>query len=314
MPGWSTLFEKAQAEDIKRPGAGAGIDYIAKQQDLYLRKISEITGRNVIMYFSAFLQRPRISDTAINDKDINALMAAIHKLDRSKGVDIILHTPGGDMTTTEQIIYYLHSAFSGNIRAIVPQMAMSAGSMIAVSCKSILMGRQSCLGPFDPQVNNMPSQSVVSEFYKAVNDVKNNPASLGLWQTIISKINPTFLTICEQANKLSEELSDMILEKSDYDSDAKKRIKEIFAKSSNSKTHSRHINRDRCKESGLHIEDLEASQELQDAVLSVHHCCMILAEGLPISKIVKNQIGSSYVVNIPQPVRLQPGIADAPRK
>ena len=172
--------------------------------------------------------------------------------------------------------------------------------IIAVSCKSIVMGRQSCLGPFDPQINNMPTQSVVSEFYKAVNDIANNPASLGLWQTIISKLTPTFLTTCEQANELSEELTNNILAKSGYDEDTKKRIKETFGKSQNSKTHSRHINRDKCREAGLAIEDLEANQDIQDAVLSIHHCCMILSEQTPIMKIVENNIGGAYVVQQPQ--------------
>lgn len=79
-------------------------------------------------------------------------MENVHRLDKRKGLDLILHTPGGDLTATEQIITYLHSSFDGNIRAIIPQMAMSAGSMIAVSCPQIIMGKQSCLGPFDPQM------------------------------------------------------------------------------------------------------------------------------------------------------------------
>jgi len=35
--------------------------------------------------------------------------------------------------------------FGTNIRAIVPQLAMSAGTMIALSCKEIVMGKQSNL-------------------------------------------------------------------------------------------------------------------------------------------------------------------------
>ena len=277
-----------------------GIQVISQQKTFYLSRLSELTGRNTILYFSSWMHKPSSPDISINDKDMNAFMEAVYKLDKSKGLDLILHTPGGDIAATEQIIYYLHSIFDGNIRAIIPQMAMSAGSIIAVSCKSIMMGRQSCLGPFDPQINNMPSQSVVSEFYKAVDDVKNNPASLGLWQTIISKLNPTFLTICEQANKMSEELTDQVLDKSSYDEVTKSKIKEIFVNSQNSKTHSRHINRDKCKAAGLQIEDLETNQEIQDAVLSIHHCCMILAEQTPIIKLVENNLGKAYVIQQPQ--------------
>lgn len=298
MPSWSEFLDFARQNMQANPNGG--IQVISQQKTFYLSRLSELTGRNTILYFSSWMHKPSSPDISINDKDMNAFMEAVYKLDKSKGLDLILHTPGGDIAATEQIIYYLHSIFDGNIRAIIPQMAMSAGSIIAVSCKSIMMGRQSCLGPFDPQINNMPSQSVVSEFYKAVDDVKNNPASLGLWQTIISKLNPTFLTICEQANKMSEELTDQVLDKSSYDEVTKSKIKEIFVNSQNSKTHSRHINRDKCKAAGLQIEDLETNQEIQDAVLSIHHCCMILAEQTPIIKLVENNLGKAYVIQQPQ--------------
>lgn len=206
-------------------------------------------------------------------------------------MDLILHTPGGDISATEQIIKYLRSMFDGDVRAIVPQMAMSAGSMIAVSCKSIMMGKQSCLGPFDPQINNLPCQSVLKEFERAVTDVSNNPASLGLWQTIISKLNPTFLTLCQQADELSKNLADEILSYSDYSEVVRQEIKRVFVNNDDSKVHSRHIDIKRCKNVGLHIEELESDPVIQDLVLSIHHCCMILGETSNVVKVVENNIG-----------------------
>ena len=96
---------------------------------------------NITLYFSAFLNHGKNSiNTDINDKDVNALMETVKGTNKKKGLDLILHTPGGEIGATEQIISYLKSYYGDDIRAIVPQMAMSAGSMIAVSCKSILMG------------------------------------------------------------------------------------------------------------------------------------------------------------------------------
>ena len=237
---------------------------------------------------------------------MNAFMENIHGLDKSRGLDLILHTPGGDLAATEQIIKYLKSCFHGDIRAVIPQMAMSAGSMIAVSCKSVIMGKQSSLGPFDPQLNGVPCQSALREFYKAVEDVSKNPASLGLWQAILSKLNPTFLTLCAQADELAEELTEKILEDKKIKPQIKQRIKNTFAKNEESKTHSRHFDRDKCKEAGLDVIDLEADNELQDIVLSIHHCCMILAEQTPVVKIVENNIGGCYIrnANIPAPAHM----------
>ncbi len=294
MNSWSELLEASQKALIGSKNPNAGVQFLIDKKKGFIKDLSEHTGRNTILYFSSFLHK-RSSDTSINDKDINAFMANLYNLDKTKGLDLILHTPGGDLSATEQIIHYLKSYFDGDVRAIVPQMSMSAGSMIAVSCKSIIMGRQSCLGPFDPQFNGVPCQSAIREFYKAVDDVAANPASLGLWQTIISKLNPTFLALCEQADQLSEELTESILLDKQLDNEGKKKIKDVFQKNENSKIHSRHINRDKCKDAGLNIIDLEDDQKMQDLVLGIHHCCMILGEQSNILKIVENNIGGGYI-------------------
>ena len=274
--------------------------YLVEQKKKYLQDLSSHTGRNTILYFSAFMNK-NVRDATINDRDINAFMETVHKLDREKGLDLILHTPGGDISATEQIIKYLRSMFNGDVRAIIPQMAMSAGSMIAVSCKSIMMGKQSCLGPFDPQINNLPCQSVLKEFDRAISDVSRNPASLGLWQTIISKLNPTFLTLCQQADELSKNLADDILSYSEYSDEVKKEIKKVFVNNDDSKVHSRHIDVKRCKYVGLNIEDLESDPIVQDLVLSIHHCCMILGETSNIVKVVENNIGGEFSCHLPPP-------------
>ena len=132
-------------------------------QELFLLRtrkmtdLSSFTGRNVICYFSAFLQSSVANpELSINDNDINGFMNAISGMDKSKGLDLILHTPGGGVTATESIVTYLRKIFKMDIRVIVPHMAMSAGTMIACSSKEIVMGKQSSLGPIDPQYHNVP--------------------------------------------------------------------------------------------------------------------------------------------------------------
>ena len=83
-------------------------------------------------------------------------MSTVYKMDKTKGLDLFLHTPGGDATAVESIVKYLQCVFGKNIIAIVPQMAMSAGTMLACSCKKIIMGKHSSLGPIDPQYGGIP--------------------------------------------------------------------------------------------------------------------------------------------------------------
>ena len=74
-------------------------------------------------------------------------------------------------------------------------------------------GEQSSLGPIDPQMGGIACQAVIDEFKRAVSEVSANQASLGLWQTIISKYHPTFLTACENAVAWSAQLAEQWLKK-----------------------------------------------------------------------------------------------------
>lgn len=287
MPNWSKILERVQAVSNE----GIELNNIRNE---YLTKINSITNRNVISYYSCWLKTPGAPNSSINDQDKNAFMNAVHQMDRTKGLDLILHTPGGDLAATESIINYLGTLFNGDIRAIIPQISMSAGTIIAMSCKEIVMGKQSSLGPIDPQMGGIACQSVIEEFKQAVADIASNPASAPLWQSIIGKYNPTFLVTCQNAINWSEQLMVDILKKSNPGINLQ-RVKDVFLNNNNSFSHSRHISKDQCKAVGLKIVDLESNQDLQEAVLSLHHAYMILMDKFSISKVVENQIGGCYV-------------------
>lgn len=288
MPCWSDIMNQVQ-----KIGAQNAPDFLLVECNKYLGQIKKITGRNVIAYYSGWLKN-NVSEASIVETDKNAFMNAVYKMERAEGLDIILHTPGGDIAATESIVSYLKSIFGNNIRAIVPQISMSAGTMIAMSCKEIVMGRQSSLGPIDPQINGVACQMVIDEFHRAVKEVSRNPSSLGLWQAIISHYAPTYLTVCEDAIKWSEELAQKWLVDVNPQIDMCN-VRNVFINHEHSYSHSRHISKEDCRNAGLNITDLEADQELQDAVLSLHHCYMILCDIIPIVKIVMNQNGKIYI-------------------
>lgn len=172
-----------------------------------MEKINSISGRNIIAYYLGWFKKPDAPHVSIDDQDKNAFMTAVHRLDKDKGLDLILHTPDDDIAATESIVTYLKNIFKGDVRAIISQISMSAGTMMAMSCKEIIMGEQSSLGPIASQMGGVACQAVIDEFQKAVREVAANPASLGLWQTIISKYHPTFLTACENAINWSGKLA-----------------------------------------------------------------------------------------------------------
>lgn len=296
MPNWKAIQEEiAQVEDTTASPA----DVVRRR---YLASLAERTGRNVIAYYSGWMSKPpMLQGIAIGDDDKNAFMSTIHQLDRSKGLDLILHTPGGDIAATESLVKYLRCMFGTNVRAIVPQIAMSAGTMIACSCETIIMGKQSNLGPIDPQLNNVPAQAVIDEFSEAIEQVKRNPAAIPIWQAIISKYHPTFIGECERAIKWSQEIVRQWLEtgmfRGEADAQAKAdRVVEQLSNHDETRTHSRHIHIDDCLTMGLRVTQLEADPVLQDLVLSVHHAFMHTFSMSPAVKIVENHTGNAYVL------------------
>lgn len=288
MPSWSSILNQVQSLSNE----GGELNRIRRD---YLAQISSITGRNVISYYSCWLKTPGAPNSSVNDQDMNAFMNAVHGLNKNKGLDLILHTPGGDLAATESLINYLKTIFSDDIRAIIPQISMSAGTIIALSCKEIVMGKQSSLGPIDPQLGGVACQSVLEEFDTAVKEVSANPASAALWQVIFNKYTPTFITACKKSIEWSEKLMVDYIQAVYGTSFNIKPVKDIFLNNKKSYSHNRHIPKEACKNAGLHIIDLESNQDLQEAVLSLHHTYMILFDKFSIAKVVENQTGSCYV-------------------
>lgn len=93
----------------------------------YVQKYGERTNRNVIGYYSGWLSSSQNLAFGIDDLVKNGFMAMCANLNFDKGLDLILHTPGGSIGATESIIDYLRDVFDGDVRAIVPQIAMSGG-------------------------------------------------------------------------------------------------------------------------------------------------------------------------------------------
>lgn len=160
MPNWNYLLK--EIANTPAEGETSSADIVRRK---YLSKLYNLTNRNTIAYYSGWLSKPKIEGVEITDEDKNGFMACIHKLDRDKGLDLILHTPGGDGAATESLIFYLREMFGHDIRAIVPQIAMSAGTIIACACKSILMGKHSNIGPVDPQFGGIPAIGIINAGY-----------------------------------------------------------------------------------------------------------------------------------------------------
>ena len=276
--------------------AGSTFDIVRRQ---YIQNISTYTKRNTVAYYSGWLQKsaPELNQAlSINDLDTNGFMTAFNGLDFSKSLDLILHTPGGDVAATESLINYINSKFS-DFRVIVPQLAMSGGTMIACSSKSIVMGNHSSLGPVDPQYGGIPAHGIIEEFQKAHSEIKEDQSKLAVWQFILQKYRPSLIGECTKAIEWSRTILKDNLKKGMGIKDSKTIDKILYELCDHavSLSHNRHLNKDKCKEIGLNIYDLETDKELQDLILSYHHATMATFGGTPAIKIIENNNGKSFV-------------------
>lgn len=295
-PDWSDVLGQIQRETAAgQARAQQAVDTVRRH---YLAELHKYTKRNAIAYYSGWLSKPGLLQTEIVDEDKNGFMMAVHGMDRSLGLDLILHTPGGSIGATQSIVDYLHQMFGSNIRAIVPQIAMSAGTIVACSCRSILMAKHSNLGPIDPHLDGMPAYGVIEEFRRACREVKRDPHKIPIWQAIIGQYEPTLLGRCDSAIKWSNQFVGDELQAHMLKGErgaANKSAKIVKALAASGGPHERHIHYAECKQIGLNVEKLEDDQILQDLVSTVHHCYMHAMQNTRAFKMIENHLGKAHV-------------------
>src|SRR5207244_3655946 len=118
-----------------------------------------------------------------NDKE--GFREVAHTLS-ADNVDVLVHSPGGMAEAAESIVKLLRARFNG-VRFIVPNIAKSAATMLALSGDEILMDSDAELGPIDPQFNLRkadgttvvaPAQAIIDQFDRLESRIKGDPPTL----------------------------------------------------------------------------------------------------------------------------------------
>ena len=259
-----------------------------------------------MLYASGWLQKdapPTL--TSINDEDIHALMEVTSGLHHAN-LDLILHSPGGSPEAAEGIVSYLRSRFD-DIRVIVPELAMSAATMISCAANQILMGKHSFLGPIDPQLlvstqlghRYVPAQAILDQFDKAQQECAD-PAKLSAWLPMLGQYGPDLLVQSEMALSLSRELVRTWLESymfkdQTHGGNRAQVVSDWLSDHTTFKSHSRHLPRSVLQKHGLVVHSLESDEILQDLSLSVFHATTHTFSGTAAVKIVENHTGRAFI-------------------
>lgn len=312
MPTWGQILDEVQ--QLGKGGDKAAFDTVRTR---YVRELAEFTGRNTIVYASRWTQGdvpPNL--TIISDEDVQAFMQAIYGL-KGDTLDLVLHTGGGSAEATDAIVSYLRTKFR-DIRVLIPQAAMSAGTMMACSANRLVMARHSFIGPIDPQVilqtqvgiRSVAAHAILDQFEKAQTDCRDNPNNLNSWLPMLTQYGPALLVECKNQIDFGKDLVKSWLKAfmfgSDPDSTKPIEIAEYLSNHSHFKTHGKHINIETAKGIGLVIDQLEDDQTFQERLLSAFHATIITLSATPTVKLISNHEGSTFAKRfaVPQgPVR-----------
>jgi hypothetical protein len=169
--------------------------------------IEGLRKRPLLIYSSKFINALPGTPNNIDISDIDGFTDLVQSIrGKSKSVDVLLHSPGGQPDATERIVHILRNDFE-EVHFIVPHSAYSAATMLALSGDSITLHPSATLGPIDPQINGTPARSIKRGFDKVKEIIKTEgPEALPAYIPLIEKYSLDLLEICEDSEKLSKEL------------------------------------------------------------------------------------------------------------
>ncbi len=101
----------------------------------------------------------------IDINDSEDILRAIRFTPEDMPIDVIVHTPGGLVLSSEQIAMAL-KRHRAKVTIFVPHYAMSGGTLLCLAADEVAMDGNAVLGPVDPQVGKYPAVSVLAAVEK----------------------------------------------------------------------------------------------------------------------------------------------------
>ena len=143
---------------MTNPLVPPNVDQAARQwADDRLREIENQVGADVVTILSPIVW----------GLEHRVRMAVEPRQDKRSALVVILDTTGGVAEVVERVVRILRTHYK-EVRFLVPDRALSAGTILVMSGDAILMDYHSVLGPIDPQVERegklVPALSYLHQF------------------------------------------------------------------------------------------------------------------------------------------------------
>jgi Serine dehydrogenase proteinase len=182
----------------RRPGTANLI--IEEQLDSHAHVVEELVGGDLLAFTGPIEQ-------GIDDliRDIIESRCEGRKTRKPK-LAVILETPGGFIEVTQRIVHTLRSHYR-QVDFIIPNFAMSAGTVLSLSGDNIYMDYYSVLGPIDPQIKQngrwLPALGYLVQFERLIGKSQAGELSTAELAYFIEHFDPAELYSYEQARELS---------------------------------------------------------------------------------------------------------------
>jgi hypothetical protein len=201
-------------------------------------------------------------------------------------ISVVLRTPGGSAETVERLVDVLRHHYT-TVNFIVPDMAMSAGTIFCMSGDRIYMDYSSALGPIDPQVmapdgsGYLPALGYLDKVGELTAKPQLSPADV----VLLKGIDLGRLALFEQAKNLSIDLLKKWLVEFKFKDwthhrttnpgdpvtqlEKEQRAEEVAAHLSDHmrwRSHGRALNVSRLRELRLDIDDYSDDADLRDKI------------------------------------------------
>jgi hypothetical protein len=214
----STLSDRPEGEPAPIPAPEQTPLFHAFEQPRYtrqnlIRAIEERTQRRLV----CFIAGPQ---TSLAANDVPPFVDLLHDVEVDSDVDLLLHTPGGDVDQAERIVLLCRKRVGkGEFRVVVPDSAKSAGTLIAIAADEIVMGEPSELGPIDPVITittpdgelmTRPAQSFLDGLQDIVNQIGGGDLSPAYFP-LLDKLDPALIDFCRKALSRSEQFAERFL-------------------------------------------------------------------------------------------------------
>ena len=261
-------------------------------------RLEEILESDVIGYFG-FIDPSYFRQFRNFVESVSSLSAR-----NEKSLSIVLRTLGGSAETAERYVNVVRHHYS-NVSFVVPDLAMSAGTIFCMSGDQILMDYSSSLGPIDPQVMAPDGSGYVAAlgYLDKVDEISCKNQLTPSDVIFLNKLDLAKLALYEQAKNLSTDLLKRWLVKYKFkdwaihrttnagapvtERDKEVRAEEIAAALSDNRrwhSHGRSLDIEKLESLRLKIHDYSHEAELRSAIRGYNDLLTAYTDrmGLPI--------------------------------